>query len=73
LSKPPQITKINPSVGCHESWRNDFTPPVSFIIGAIPGEISAGLTSYTTNPVPIATRRQEVAKAIETLTNETNR
>jgi hypothetical protein len=46
---------------------------VSFIIGAIPGEISAGLTSYTTNPVPIATRRQEVAIAIETLTNETNR
>jgi capsid protein len=35
LSKPPQITKTNPSVGCHESWRNDFTPPVSFIIGAI--------------------------------------
>ena len=39
----------------------------------VPGEISAGLTSHTTNPVPIAARRQEVAKAIETLTNETNR
>lgn len=39
----------------------------------VPEEISAGLTSYTTNPAPIAARRQELAKAIEALTNETNR
>ncbi len=39
----------------------------------VPANISAGLTSYTTNPAPIAAHRQEVAKAIETLTNETNR
>jgi hypothetical protein len=35
LSKPPQRSKPNSSAGCHESWHNDFTPPVSFIIGAI--------------------------------------
>jgi hypothetical protein len=39
----------------------------------VPENIAAGLTSYTTNPAPIAARRQEVAKAIETLTNEPNR
>lgn len=39
----------------------------------VPDAISAGLTSYTTNPAPIAVRRQELAKAIEALTNETNR
>ena len=39
----------------------------------VPENISAGLTSYTTNPAPIAARRQEVAKAIEALTNEPNR
>jgi hypothetical protein len=38
----------------------------------VPGEISAGLTIYTTDPAPIVERRQELAKAIETLTNETN-
>ncbi len=35
LSKPPQRTKTKPSTGCHESWRNDLHPQVSFIIGAI--------------------------------------
>jgi hypothetical protein len=35
LSKPPERTKTKPRAGCHESWCNDFTPPVSFIIGAI--------------------------------------
>jgi succinate dehydrogenase flavin-adding protein (antitoxin of CptAB toxin-antitoxin module) len=39
----------------------------------VPENISARLTSYTTNPAPIAARRQEVAKAIEALTNEPNR
>jgi hypothetical protein len=39
----------------------------------VPENIAAGLTSYTTNPAPIAARRQEVAQAIETLTNEPNR
>ncbi len=39
----------------------------------VPGEITAGLTSYTTDPVPIAARRQEVAEALESLTDETNR
>ncbi|MCX6969243.1 MAG: DUF6067 family protein [Verrucomicrobia bacterium] len=34
----------------------------------VPREITAGLTSYTTNPAPIAARRQKVAKAIEELT-----
>jgi hypothetical protein len=29
------VTKNPPSVGCHESWRNDLITPVSFIIGAI--------------------------------------
>jgi hypothetical protein len=35
LAKFPQVTKNPPSVGCHESWRNDLITPVSFIIGAI--------------------------------------
>ncbi len=35
LSKSPRKTKVKPSAGCHESWRNDSPPPVSFIIGAI--------------------------------------
>ncbi len=35
----------------------------------VPGEITAGLTSYTTSPEPIAARRQEVATALEELTN----
>ncbi len=39
----------------------------------VPGEITAGLTSYTTNPAPIAARRQEVAKALEKLVNEPHR
>ena len=39
----------------------------------VPGAISAGLTTYTTDPAPIAVRRQEVSKALEVLTNETNR
>ena len=41
LSKPPQRSKTKPSAGCHESWRNDLTPPVSFIIGAIRPSIAA--------------------------------
>ena len=28
-------TKTNPSAGCHETWCNDLSSPVSFIIGAI--------------------------------------
>jgi len=34
LSKHNQNTIKQPSVWCHETWRNDFTPPVSFFIGA---------------------------------------
>ena len=39
----------------------------------VPGEISAGLTTYTTDPAPIVARRQELAKAIEILTNDPHR
>jgi hypothetical protein len=35
----------------------------------VPAAISGGLTTYTTDPVPIAARRQELARAIEKLTN----
>ena len=34
----------------------------------VPAGISSGLTTYTTDPAPIAARRQELAKAIEKLT-----
>ena len=35
LLKPPRRIQTKPSGGCHESWRNDSPPSVSFIIGAI--------------------------------------
>ena len=35
----------------------------------VPAGISGGLTTYTTDPAPIATQRHELAKAIEKLTN----
>ncbi len=35
----------------------------------VPAAISSGLTTYTTDPAPIAARRQEVARAIEKLTD----
>ena len=35
----------------------------------VPGAISGGLTTYTSDPAPIAARRHELAKAIEELTN----
>jgi len=39
----------------------------------VPGEITVGLTSYTTNPAPIAARRQELAEALDKLTDEPKR
>ena len=36
---PPRRIQTKPSGGCHESWRNDSPPSVSFIIGAI-GDVS---------------------------------
>jgi hypothetical protein len=65
LSKPPQITKTNPSVGCHESWRNDFTPPVSFIIGAIrnnPSQITNHFSFSAKPSACSASRRFDLAK-----------
>ncbi|MFN6044360.1 MAG: hypothetical protein ACK49J_11410 [Verrucomicrobiota bacterium] len=35
----------------------------------VPAAISGGLTTYTTDPAPIAAQRHELAKAIERLTN----
>jgi hypothetical protein len=35
----------------------------------VPSAISGGLTTYTTDPAPIAARRQELARAIEKLTS----
>jgi hypothetical protein len=35
----------------------------------VPSAISGGLNTYTTDPAPIAARRQELARAIEKLTN----
>ena len=39
----------------------------------VPAAISGGLTTYTTDPAPIATQRHELAKAIEKLTNTERR
>ena len=39
----------------------------------VPAAISGGLTSYTNDPTPITARRQELAKAIEKLTNTERR
>jgi hypothetical protein len=39
----------------------------------VPAAISGGLTTYTNDPAPITARRQELAKAIEKLTNTERR